>query len=105
MVFLCGYWLTVSAAQAANTSFKKGQAIAAELCQACHQFQGADQAGTVGPPLVSIAQRFPQRERLRDIIQNPQQALNPFTMMPPFGRHGFVSDDDIEVLIEFLYSL
>ena len=87
------------------TPIEKGKSIASELCQACHEFKGADQAGTVGPPLVNMSQRFPKRERLREIIYDPQKASKPHTMMPPFGRHGFLDKEQTEQLIEFLYTL
>jgi sulfur-oxidizing protein SoxX len=82
-----------------------GKAKAIELCQACHQFEGADQAGTVGPPLLAMKSRFPEEAKLRAIIYDPQKAIKPHTMMPPFGRNGLVSEQDIEHIIAFLYTL
>lgn len=104
------YLLALSFATQANAeqSAQKtdtGKSIAVDLCQACHSFEGADQAGTVGPPFIKMQQRFPEREKLRAIIYDPQKALKPHTMMPPFGRHGFVDKTQTEQLIDFLYSL
>lgn len=76
-----------------------------DLCQACHVFEGADQAGTVGPAFVKMKQRFPEREKLRAIIYDAQKALKPHTMMPPFGKHGLVDKEQTEKLIDFLYTL
>lgn len=87
------------------TSPENGRGLALKLCQACHIFTGADQAGTVGPPFVSMSQRFPNRERLRDIIYDPQKAIKPDTMMPPFGRHGFLNKKETDLVIDFLYTL
>ena len=97
--------MPVLAADKAKTPLDKGKATATKLCQACHEFKGANQAGTVGPPFVKMSQRFPQRERLRDIIYDPQKAIKRHTMMPPFGRHGFLNKQETEQLIEFLYTL
>lgn len=82
-----------------------GQVIAQKLCQACHEFKGANQAGTVAPPFIKMSERFPDRNRLRDIIYDSQKALKPHTMMPPFGKHGFVDKKETEQLIDFLYTL
>jgi len=82
-----------------------GESLAMELCQACHAFPGADQAGTLGPPFVGMTQRFPKREKLRAIIHDAQQSLKPHTMMPPFGRHGFLNSQQIDKVINYLYTL
>jgi sulfur-oxidizing protein SoxX len=95
----------VGAEQKPQTALANGKAIAEALCQACHAFKGADQAGTVAPPFVVMKQRFPERDKLRAIIYDAQKALNPYTMMPPFGRHGLVDETQTEQLIDFLYSL
>lgn len=92
-----------SAADKPKTPIDKGKVLAMKLCQACHVFQGAQQAGTVGPPFASMKIRFPDRKKLRDIIYDAQASNNPDTMMPPFGRHGFVNEDDIRNIIDFLY--
>lgn len=97
--------VTGLSADKAKTPFANGKAVAMKLCQACHVFKGADQAGTVGPPFVSMSKRFPRRERLRSIIYDPQKAIKQHTMMPPFGRHGFLDKKETEQLIDFLYTL
>ena len=91
--------------QTASAPAHHGMAIASKLCQACHEFKGADQAGTVGPPFASMTARFPERKRLRDIIFDAHQHLGPDTMMPPFGRHGLINEQETETLIDFLYTL
>lgn len=88
-----------------EAALAQGQAKVIELCQGCHQFQGADQAGTVGPPLLAMKARFPDPEKLRALIYDAQKASKPYTMMPPFGRNGLVSEQDIEHIIAFLYTL
>lgn len=89
----------------ATASVGKGQAKAIELCQACHQFEGAEQAGTVGPPFVAMKERFPDRAKLQAILYDAQVASKPHTMMPPFGRNGLISKQEIEQIIDFLYTL
>ncbi len=97
--------MPVFTAEKVKTPLENGRAVALKLCQACHSFNGANQAGTVGPPFVSMLQRFPNRGRIRDIIYDPQKAIKPDTMMPPFGRHGFLNNKETKLLIDFLYTL
>lgn len=105
LIVLCSLvTIPVFSAEKAKTPLEKGRAVAIKLCQACHSFTGANQAGTVGPPFVSMKARFPERKRMRDIIYDRQKE-KPDTMMPPFGRHGFVNKKEMELLIDYLYTL
>lgn len=73
-------------------------------CFACHAYDGAKLPGNVGPPLVAMKARFPDRAKLRQQLNDPQ-ANNPDTMMPPYGKHEILSKKDIEHLIDWLYTL
>ncbi|WP_455209094.1 sulfur oxidation c-type cytochrome SoxX [Kaarinaea lacus] len=88
-----------------KNTIEEGKKLALEFCQACHQYQGTDQAGTVAPPLLGMKSRFPDRKKLYNIIYDPQLALKPHTMMPPFGRNELLAKDQIEKVIDFLYTL
>ena len=61
-------------------------------------------SANIGPPLVQIGARFPQRERLREQIHDPMR-FNPGTVMPPFGKHGILTAAEIEKIIDYLYTL
>ena len=91
-------------AEKATSTISKGQQLTQKLCQACHAFPGATQAGNVGPPFKAIKSRFPDRKALTNIIHDPQ-IRNPDTMMPPFGRNGLVDAQGIDNIIDFLYTL
>ena len=107
-VFICStYSLLLSAASPANpeAEIKEGQQLTLQFCQTCHAYQGTEQAGTVGPPLMGMKARFPDRKKLYDIIYDPQVALKSDTMMPPFGRNHLMEKDEIEKVIKFLYTL
>jgi sulfur-oxidizing protein SoxX len=84
---------------------KEGKRLTLQFCQACHQYQGTEQAGTVAPPLLGMKARFPERKKLYDIIYDPQVAIRPHTMMPPFGRNELLAKEEIEKIIDFLYTL
>jgi len=72
-------------------------------CMACHLVAGVS-SGNVAPPLVSMAQRFPDKNKLRDQISDASK-FNPNTVMPPFGRHQILSKDEIDKVVEFILSL
>lgn len=84
---------------------QEGKKLALEFCQACHHYKGTEQAGTVAPPLVGMKQRFPKKNQLFDLIYDPQKVLSKDTMMPPFGRNKLLAKEEIDKVIEFLYTL
>ncbi len=73
-------------------------------CLACHVIAGGELAGNIGPPLIAMKARFPDRAKLREQIYDSTKA-NPDSMMPPFGPHGIISDKEIDDIIEFIYTL
>lgn len=73
-------------------------------CLACHQITGGNLAGNVGPPLVAMTARFPDRAILRAQIWDATKS-NKNTMMPPFGLHSILSEDEIDKVVEFIHSL
>ncbi len=76
-------------------------------CLACHAAPSDPQAVTkanIAPPLVAMRARFSDREALRSQIWDAAKR-NPDTIMPPFGRHLILSDDEIELIIDYLYTL
>jgi sulfur-oxidizing protein SoxX len=97
--------LPLFAGEPDKKSIEEGKKLTLKLCQACHQYKGTDQAGTVAPPLIGMKTRFPDRKILFNIIYDPQVALQPNTMMPPFGRNEFLAKGEIEKVIDFLYTL
>lgn len=73
-------------------------------CLACHRIEGGNIPGNIAPPLVSMAQRFPDKAKLRAQVWDATVA-NPKTSMPPFGRHKILSEDEIDKVVEFLHTL
>lgn len=73
-------------------------------CLACHQIEGGDLPGNIGPPLVSMPARFPDKAKLRAQIWDSTRN-NPNSMMPPFGRHEILTEAEIDKVLEFVYSL
>jgi len=73
-------------------------------CFACHDYPGAVLPGNIGPKLINIKQRFPDKKQLRAQIWDATTA-NPNTIMPPFGRHKILSEEELDKVVEFMYTL
>ena len=73
-------------------------------CLACHMIDDGELAGNIGPPLIAMQARFPEREILFQKIWDPTQG-DPNTFMPPFGKHGALTKEEINKIIEYLYTL
>ena len=73
-------------------------------CLACHQIVGGKLPGNIGPPLLAMKARFPDKSKLRSQIWDSRRN-SPNTIMPPFGPHEIISKSDIDKVVEFIYSL
>jgi sulfur-oxidizing protein SoxX len=73
-------------------------------CLACHQIEGGALPGNIGPPLVSMKARFPDKAKLRAQIWDSTKS-NQNSMMPPFGRHEILTESEIDKVVEFVYTL
>ena len=95
-----------SADEASN--IEKGKKLAFDRkkgnCLACHMIEGGTLPGNIGPPLVAMQARFPDKAKLRAQIYDPRKN-NPNTIMPPFGPHAILSSDEIDLVADFIYSL
>ena len=73
-------------------------------CLACHQMAGGSMAGNIGPPLIAMKARFPDKGKLRAQVYDARTA-NPNTIMIPFGPHRVLSDAEIDKVVEYIYTL
>lgn len=73
-------------------------------CLACHQIEGGDLPGNIGPPLIMMKARFPDKAKMRAQIWDARKN-NGNTMMPPFGPHEILTEKEIDKVVEFIYSL
>lgn len=73
-------------------------------CLACHMIPGGSLLGNIGPPLVAMKARFPDKRALREQIWDAT-AANPNTIMPPFGKHRILTEEEVDLVTEFIYSL
>ncbi len=74
-------------------------------CLACHLITGGgEQPGNIGPPLIVMKARFPDKEVLKAQISDARDK-NPNSIMPPFGAHGILTADELDKVTEYIYSL
>jgi sulfur-oxidizing protein SoxX len=72
-------------------------------CLTCHAIAGGDDPGNVGPELNDMKARFPDRKDLVAIVTD-ETKRNPQTVMPPFKRNLILTDQEIESIVDFLYT-
>ncbi len=76
-------------------------------CLACHLMPGVPGAvtsATIGPPLIAMKARFPDKEKLRAQVADATK-INPTSAMPPFGKHRILSDKEIDKIVDFIYGI
>lgn len=85
-----------------------GKAIAFDRnkgnCLSCHVIADGELPGDIGPPLVNLQQRYPDKARLRAQVYDAT-VNNPNTMMPPFGRHRILNDAEIDQIVDYFFTL
>lgn len=73
-------------------------------CLTCHVIKGGDLPGTLGPELVDIKSKYPNRDELVAIVFD-ETKRNPLTVMPPFGRNRILTEKEISAVVDFLQTL
>jgi sulfur-oxidizing protein SoxX len=96
-------------AQAADAkALEKGKELAFHRkkgnCLACHKIKGGDLPGNIGPELVNMKARYPDKAKLRAQIWDAS-TTNPNTIMPPFGKFKMLTEKEIDLVTDFIYSL
>ena len=73
-------------------------------CLTCHVIKGGNLPGSIGPELIDIKSKYPNREDLVAIITD-ETLRNPLTVMPPFGRNRILTPKEIDAVVDFLQTL
>lgn len=76
-------------------------------CLACHSIPGDAKAITnanIGPPLIAMKARFPDKNKLRDQIWDATKA-NVDSPMPPYGKHKILSEQELDKVLDYVYGL
>jgi sulfur-oxidizing protein SoxX len=97
-----------AAADEAGSVIEKGKAVAFDRklgnCLACHVIDDGTLPGNIGPPLIAMKLRFPDKAKLRAQIWDAT-AANPNSIMIPFGRHRVLTEEQIDQVVEYIYTL
>jgi len=92
----------------AQSAVAEGQKLAFDRgkgnCLTCHAIKGGEYPGTLGPELVDIKSKYPNRDELVAIVFD-ETKRNPLTVMPPFGRNRILTDKEISAVVDFLQTL
>ncbi|MGD8913314.1 MAG: sulfur oxidation c-type cytochrome SoxX [Candidatus Thiodiazotropha sp.] len=93
---------------AGDNAIEEGKKIAFDRkqgnCLACHNIIDAPSPGNIAPALVAMQSRFPTKEDLRMQIWDAT-IKNSESAMPPFGKHGILSEADLEKVVEYIWTL
>lgn len=74
-------------------------------CLACHKMGDGTQPGNIGPMLIAMKIRYPEREDLFKVIWDPREKYGRGVIMPPFGDHKILTKEQIEKVVDYLYTL
>ena len=100
--------LASSTPAGAQSAVAEGQKLAFDRgkgnCLTCHVIKGGDLPGTIGPELVGIKAKYPNRDELVAIVSD-ETKRNPLTVMPPFGRNRILTEKEIGAVVDFLQTL
>jgi len=98
---------SVGAAEGASV-VAEGKAIAFNRkkgsCLTCHMMDNGESPGNIGPPLIAMKARYPDKGKLRAQIFDAT-AFNTDSAMPPFGKHRLLTEDEINKVTEYIWSL
>jgi len=73
-------------------------------CLACHAIEGGSLPGNIGPPLINMKDRYPNKDKLRQQIYDATKN-NPNSIMPPFGKNKILTASELDKVVEFIHSL
>ena len=107
LALLLGALISASPAHAQSAA-AEGEKLAFDRskgnCLTCHAIKGGNLPGTIGPELVDIKSKYPNRDELVAIISD-ETTRNPLTVMPPFGRNRILTAKEIDAVVDFLQTL
>ena len=98
VVFSAGHGDMIAAGKKVSFDRKLGN------CITCHNIPGGTAAGNIGPPLIAMKARFPDKNVLRAQIWDATMR-NPASMMPPFGKHNVLTEKQIDQVTAYIHSL
>jgi sulfur-oxidizing protein SoxX len=107
-MLVTGILISTASIAADSSAIAEGKEIAFDRkkgnCLACHAMDDGTLPGNIAPPLVAMSLRYPDKAKLRAQIWDATVA-NPNTIMPPFGRHQIMTEEEIDEVVEYVYTL
>jgi sulfur-oxidizing protein SoxX len=73
-------------------------------CLSCHKINNGELHGDLGPALLDLQARFEDKESLRAYIWDATLRKSE-TAMPPYGRHRILTDEEINKIVEYIWTL
>jgi len=102
-VFAAASAVATLAIHPATAASSEGQKLVAVHCEQCHEIKGISDFGNVGPSLLDVKSRYPDRKDVVAIV-NDETKRNPQTVMPPFGRNLILTKQEIDTIVDYLYN-
>jgi L-cysteine S-thiosulfotransferase len=100
--------ITPLASAEGMNAVEKGKELAFDRkkgnCLACHSIEGGNSPGNIAPALIAMQTRFPNKAELRAQIWDAT-VKNPESPMPPFGKHGALSEKEVDLITDFVWTL
>ncbi len=94
----------------AGSKIEEGRKIATTRklgnCVSCHFLPNIESPGNAGPNLVESMKNYTEADRdiVRQWIEDARK-FNPDTLMPPFGANKILTEEQIDAVVDYLYSL
>lgn len=73
-------------------------------CLACYAMEGGNLPGNIGPHLIAMKARFPDKAQLRAQIADATER-NPNSVMPQFEKHIILTSKEVDQITEYVYTL
>lgn len=105
---ICLFYLLLYSPLCLANEALEGKAIAFDRvkgnCLTCHAIEDGELPGNIGPPLFDIKQRFSSITLLRKQIWDATKR-NSETSMPPYGQNKILSEEEIDLVVQYIWSL
>ena len=99
----------VQAAEKGASTVEEGKKLAYSRskgnCLACHMAGDGAMPGNIGPALIAMKLRYPDKQKLYDKVWGKPGTHVPNSMMPAFGKNGILSDSEISKIVDYIYTL
>ena len=74
-------------------------------CLACHMVDDGAMPGNIGPALIAMKMRYPEKKKKNDKLWGKPETVVEDSMMPHFGANGILTDEEIQKITDYIYTL